>query len=287
MVWGRKHKMKKWHMIIDVEKCHDCNNCFLSCKDEYCENDFMPFSAAQPRHGHRWMNIMRKERGQFPMVDVAYLPLPCMHCDMAPCVKRAKDEAVYQKDDGTVIIDPEKARGQKDIVKACPYDVIWWNEERNVPQKCTFCAHLLDEGWKAPRCVQACPTGSLRVVHAEDSEMQRVVQSENLETLHPEYQTGPRVYYQNLYRFFRCFIGGSISFESEGVKECAEDARVTLIKDSKKVDEVTTDNYGDFKFDHLAENSGKYTLEILFRDYEKKTLEVYLKTSIYVGVIHL
>ena len=73
--------MKKWNLIIDVAKCHDCNDCFLSCKDEYWENDFPPYSAAQPRHGHRWINIMRKERGQYPKVDVVYLPTPCMHCD--------------------------------------------------------------------------------------------------------------------------------------------------------------------------------------------------------------
>ena len=99
--------MKKWHMIIDVEKCEDCNNCFLACKDEYVDNDWPGYSASQPRHGHRWMNIMRKERGQYPIIDVAYLPVPCMHCDNAPCVKAAKDGAIYQRADGIVIIDPD------------------------------------------------------------------------------------------------------------------------------------------------------------------------------------
>ena len=37
--------MKKWNMIIDVAKCHDCNNCFLACKDEHVENDWPPYSA--------------------------------------------------------------------------------------------------------------------------------------------------------------------------------------------------------------------------------------------------
>ena len=32
--------MKKWNMVVDVALCHDCNNCFLSCKDEYVGNDF-------------------------------------------------------------------------------------------------------------------------------------------------------------------------------------------------------------------------------------------------------
>ena len=41
-------KMKKWHLMIDVEKCEDCNNCFLACKDEHVENDWTGYSVAQP-----------------------------------------------------------------------------------------------------------------------------------------------------------------------------------------------------------------------------------------------
>ena len=76
--------MKKWNLIVDVALCHDCNNCFLACKDEYVGNDFKGYSAAQPWFGQRWMNVERKERGQFPMVQVAYLPTPSMHGDDAP-----------------------------------------------------------------------------------------------------------------------------------------------------------------------------------------------------------
>ena len=97
--------MKKWNLIIDVAECEDCNNCFLACKDEHVDNAWPGYAESQPRHGHRWMNILRKERGQFPLVDVAYQPTPCMHCDNAPCIAEAKDGAVYKRDDGIVIID--------------------------------------------------------------------------------------------------------------------------------------------------------------------------------------
>ena len=66
--------MKSWHLIIDVARCHDCNDCFLADKDEFVDNEFPPYSAAQPWHGHRWMHIKRKERGQYPIVQTAYLP---------------------------------------------------------------------------------------------------------------------------------------------------------------------------------------------------------------------
>ena len=279
--------MTKWNLVIDVEKCEDCNNCFLACKDEHVDNDWPGYAISQPRHGHRWMNILRKERGQYPIIDVAYLPVPCMHCDVAPCIKAGKAGAVYKRDDGIVIIDPEKARGQEDIVKACPYDAIWWNEEHKVPQKCTFCAHLLDDGWKEPRCVTVCPTGAISVVRTKDRDMQATVASENLEALHPQFNANPRVYYKNLNRFTRCFIGGSVAYEKEGIIDCAEGARVALLKGSEKMGEAVTDNFGDFKFDRLEEESGKYTVEIVFKDYDKEALEVDLKTSISLGTITL
>jgi len=279
--------MKKWNMIIDVEKCEDCNNCFLACKDEHVDNDFEGYSVAQPRHGHRWINIMRKERGQCPMVDMSYLPVPCMHCDNAPCVNKAKSGEVFKRDDGIVSIDPVKAKGQKGIVNTCPYRAIWWNQEKNVAQKCNFCAHLLDSTWRETRCSQACPSGSLRSIYVHDSEIEQLIRDENLEVLNPEYKTKPRVYYKNLYRYLKCFIGGTVAVELDGKQECAEAARITLIKDLKKIDEVLTDNFGDFKFDNLEENSGLYTIETTYKNHEKKVLEVDLKESTNVGTIPL
>lgn len=276
--------MKKWNLIIDIEKCEDCNNCFLSCKDEHVDNAFQGYTAPQVKHGHRWVNIMRKERGQFPQIDVAYMPVFCMHCDNAPCIKAAKDGAVYKRDDGIVIIDPVKAQGQKHLVDACPYGAIWWNEEHSLPQKCTLCAHLLDQGWKEPRCVQACPTGALHIVRAEDGEMQEIVKSETLEILHPEYHTKPRVFYKNLYRYTHYFIAGSVAVEKDGISDCAQGAIVTLIKDSEKRQAIT-DTFGDFKFDGLPENSGTYRVEITYEDRTMKTLEVGVDKSVSLGTV--
>ncbi len=278
--------MKKWNLIIDVAKCHDCNNCFLSCKDEYFENDFPPYSVAQPRLGQRWINIMRKERGQYPKVDVAYLPIPCMHCDDAPCIKAAKKDAIYKREDGIVVVNPEKAKGQKNLVESCPYGAIYWNEEKSLPQKCTFCVHLLEDGWDQPRCVQACPTGAMSVVYAEDSEMEKVKKSESLEVYQPQYKAKPRVYYKNLYRYSRCFIAGSVALQD--TDECAEGAKITLRKGAKKaVDKTVTNNYGDFKIDNLEEKSGKHLLEVDYKGYEKKTVEVDVERSVNLGTIFL
>ena len=59
---------------------------------------------------------------------------------------------------------------------------------------------LLDEGWKKPRCVQACPPARCAWNTSRMREMERM-ETEKLELLHPEYGTRPRVYYKNLYRF--------------------------------------------------------------------------------------
>jgi Fe-S-cluster-containing dehydrogenase component len=154
--------MTGWNLIIDVAKCENCHNCTLATKDEHVGNNFAGYAAPQPLHGHEWIRIQRRVRGDGPMVDAAYLPTMCNHCDNAPCIKAGgSDGTVRKRDDGIIIIDPEKAKGRRDLVESCPYGAIWWNEELHLPQIWIFDAHLLDQGWKEPRCAQTCPTGSI------------------------------------------------------------------------------------------------------------------------------
>ena len=280
--------MKKWNMIIDVAECTNCQLCTLSAMDEYVGNDWPGYAAPMPKHGHRWIDILQKERGQFPFMDIAYVPTMCNHCDDAPCIKAAGDDgAIRKRDDGIVIIDPEKAKGRKELVDACPYGHIWWNEELQLPQAWPFDAHLIDQGWTQTRGQQACPTGAMRSVKIEDEEMARMAADEGLEVIKPELGTRPRVWYRNLWRYSKAFIGGSVSSASAGIVDCVEGARVTLVKDGKTVAETETDNYGDFKFDKLDENSGAYAIEIAAEGHENKTVETELTESVYLGEIRL
>ncbi len=281
--------MKCYTMIIDVEKCENCNNCFLSCKDEHCGNDWPEYSAPQPLHGHRWINIRRRERGSFPVIDAAYRPTPCMHCDDPPCLQAATNDAVVKRDDGIVLILPEKARGQKELVTSCPYGAIWWNADLQLPQKCTFCAHLLDDGWNEPRCVQSCPTGALRFFVGDDKQLQQKVSRENLQvvTAGTAGDTRPRCYYKNLHRFDRCFIAGSIAQNREGREECAAGARVVLKKEETALAEVISDDFGDFKFDGLVPDSGNYQLEIIVDENIAATVHYALGSSGSIGTIML
>jgi Fe-S-cluster-containing dehydrogenase component len=253
---------KKWNLIVDVDRCNNCRVCFIAVKDEYAGNDFPGYSAAQPAQGHNWLDIERKERGSYPLVEAHFLPVMCNHCDDAPCMKAARDGAVRKRDDGIVIIDPVKAKGQKQIVEACPYGAISWNEEQQLPQAWTFDAHLLDSGWTRTRAEQCCPTDTYRTIKVEDAEMQRIKAEEGLEVLKPELGTKPRVYYKNLHLITHCFVGATVVVDVEGVEECAAGAEVLLKKDGREVGRAVTDTFGEFKIDRLPPDSGGYRLEV-------------------------
>jgi Fe-S-cluster-containing dehydrogenase component len=277
----------KWNMIIDVAECTNCQLCTLAAMDEYVGNEFPGYAAPMPKHGHRWIDILQKERGQAGMIDIAYLPTMCNHCDDAPCIKAAKDGAITKRADGIVVIDPVKAKGQKDLVGACPYGHVWWNEELQLPQHWPFDAHLIDQGWDKTRGHQSCPTGAMRSVKLDGAAMARMVYDEGLEVLKPELNTRPRVYYRKLWRYSKCFIGGTLSVERDGIIDCVEGAKVRLVKGSTAVAEMASDNYGDFKFDRLDENSGAYTVEIEAAGLPPKTLPATLGVSINLGEIRL
>lgn len=279
--------MKKWNLVIDVPKCFNCNGCALTCHDEYFDNEFPGVAASMPRLGHRWIDIRQREIGKFPVVEASYLPVTCNHCDNPPCMKAAKDGAVRKRDDGIVIIDPVKAKGQKQLVDACPYGAIWWNEEKQLPQAWPFDAHLLDAGWTQTRGAQVCPTRAMTAICVEDEEMQRIVREEKLQVLRPELGTRPRVYYKNLDRWNKVFVAGSVAGKIGGMLECVEGAKVTLEKDGRRVAEAVTDAYGDFRFTGLEEGSGAYRVGISDARFAPKSLEVKLGGTVVLNDIVL
>jgi hypothetical protein len=104
--------------------------------------------------------------------------------------------------------------------------------------------------------------------------------------MRPELATKPRVYYRNLWRYSKCFIGGSISCEQNGLVDCVAGASVRLLKDGNLVGEAVSDNYGDFKFDKLDKDSGKYVVEISANG-RTRAVETKLGASINLGEIRL
>ena len=176
-------------------------------------------------------------------------------------MKAARGGAVRKRPDGIVIIDPDKAKGQKQIAEACPYGAICWNEDKQIPQAWTFDAHLLDEGWTRTRAEQACPMSVYRTIQVEDAEMQRIQAEESLEVQRPELGTGPRIYYKNLHLMTKCFVGGTVVTNLGGVEECAAGVEIVLRQDGREVARATTDIFGEFKIDRLEPDSRGYQLQ--------------------------
>lgn len=244
--------------LIDLSLCNGCYNCQLACKDEYVFNDWMPYSRPQPELGQFWMRVDQKTCGSIPKLRIDYTPLLCNHCDKPACMEAAGNGAVYKREDGFVIIDPDKAKGQKQIADACPYGAIYWNDELNIPQKCTGCAHLLDNGYELPRCVEACPTRAIRFGEMEDL-------AEDIEgavRLKPEYGTWPNVFYRNMPGQF---IAGLVYDPVE--KEVLIGAKCRLVTGAK-VYETYTDDMGDFWFRDLP--VGRFDLYIEAEGFERK-----------------
>ena len=247
---------------IDVSICNGCYNCQIACKDEHVANDWTPIAKPQPDIGQFWMKLNEFIRGTVPKVKMHYLPVPCMHCDNAPCIAACKVKgALYKREDGMVIIDAEKCTGCKSCVDACPYSKIFFNEGLNLAQKCTGCAHLLDKGWKEPRCVDACPTGALKF--GEEAEI-KAQAGDKAVVLNPEYKTKPRVYYTNIPKKF---IAGTVydPIKKEIIKEA-----VCTLSGAQKLTK-TTDGFGDFWFEGLE--VGKYTLKIEAKGFPTKTIQ--------------
>jgi phenylacetyl-CoA:acceptor oxidoreductase subunit 1 len=171
--------MVHYGMVINLERCVRCHACTVACKKEN-----------QTPKGVSWHRILDSEYGKFPNSTRSFLPMPCMHCETAPCLEVCPTGATYRRPDGIVLVDYAKCIGCKYCMQACPYgarhfiDAIrgyyasgvtdWEGEgyaqhQVGVVEKCTFCVHRIDAGVKAgltpgvdreatPACVITCPT---------------------------------------------------------------------------------------------------------------------------------
>ncbi len=247
--------MAKKLFIIDVKKCNGCHVCQVACKDEHVANDWTPIAKPQPETGQFWIKVEQEVKGTVPKVRVAYRPHLCMHCDEAPCIDACPIEgAIYKREDGLVIINPEACTGCRNCLDICPYDAIYFNEDLNIAQKCTGCAHLLDDGWKEPRCADACPTGVIRFV--EEAEAEDAVARGEVWKPELKDDVKPRVRYLSLPGRF---IAGTVYDPEE--KEVVIGATCTLTeRSSGNVVDTKTDDFGDFWFENLKE--GEFSLKI-------------------------
>ncbi len=250
--------------VLDVKHCSGCRNCQIVCKDEHCDQPWLPYAAAQPEIGQFWCDVKENVRGKVPMVWVSYVPTFCAHCDNAACMAACTADAIEKRDDGLVIISPERCNGCMACIDACPIGAIFANEEAGIAQKCTGCAHLLDNDWSVPRCVDACSTGALRF--GEESEFGDVIAEA---TCYPGLEeSASHVYILNYPKRFCAGLVVDLEIQEVliGAEVALEDDRGNVVRKAE------TDEFGDFKFDQI--DPGTYTLAIECPGYEGMRLDV-------------
>ena len=243
--------MGKKVFVIDLAMCNGCHSCHIGCKDEHVANDWSPIAKPMPEIDHFWFKLKEKVRGTVPKVKVAYRPHFCMHCDDPPCMKVCRFEGVkYKRDDGLVIIDPTKCKGCRLCIDECPYEAIYFNKDLNIAQKCTGCAHLLDQGWKETRCSDNCPTLCIKIMDEGDAK-DLIAKAE---VMKPELGTKPRVYYLNVPKKF---IAGTVYDPVEDEVIIGGECKLT---GGGKTYDVKSNHFGDFWFNDIPD--GVYKLEI-------------------------
>jgi len=106
------------------------------------------------------------------------LSMSCNHCGDPICLKSCPTVAIVKREDGIVIIDPERCMGCRYCEWACPYGALQFNIDKGQMGKCDFCFDYVDNG-EQPSCVAACP---MRVLDFGDYEdlIQKYGDNENI-----------------------------------------------------------------------------------------------------------
>ena len=183
---------KRYAMAFDLERCTGCHACSVACKVE----NHVPL-------GNFRTKVYYYDQGQFPQVRRHFLPVVCMQCEDAPCLKACPTNSISRGADGIVRINTETCTGAGKCEEACPYGAIYVNPHTSLADKCDFCSHRLEAGME-PACVETCPGETIIFGDLNDpqSRIARFVAkaSDELTVLKPDEATKPQVHYRGLTR---------------------------------------------------------------------------------------
>ena len=195
--------LKRWGLLIDVEKCSDCDACVSACHEENgVTGHDRPATDAQ---WIRKVSLRDRSTGH-----VQTLPLMCQHCEHPPCVDVCPTGASFKRADGIVLVDKHTCIGCRYCVMACPFGARSFIHEPVTGQKpdvprgkgtvesCTLCVHRVDRG-ERPACVEACSEALVfGDLNDTTSEIHRRLKSEPSTQLRADLALNTGVRYQHL-----------------------------------------------------------------------------------------
>ncbi|CCH50143.1 4Fe-4S dicluster domain-containing protein [Pseudodesulfovibrio piezophilus] len=149
--------MAIYKIKFDKTRCIACDACLVHCKVK----NKVPAGIS-----------LNRLTAEGPLADKDGKPTaklkyqPCLHCKKPGCVPACPTGAMYQREDGLVLVDLDKCDGCQSCIDGCPWQVPVYNEMTGKIMKCDYCVDRVDAGG-IPACVTGCTANALSFVRPE------------------------------------------------------------------------------------------------------------------------